>query len=114
MGDLEAGLAAAEDACDAADVARLALLRRVLDDDVADLEDANREHVLAVFAERLEDAGKEGRSHDLVLDRLWVREHDGEVSRVLAVEELEVLVVRALREMCQLFALRHSPNDAQG
>lgn len=94
--DFEPGLAPAKDPGDASHVAGLALDGGVLDDDVADLKDPERERVLAVLADGLEHAREEGRADDLVLDRLGVREDDGEVSRVLAVEELEVLVVRAL------------------
>ena len=94
MHDLEPCSSAAEDSSDPTDVARLALDRSVLDDDVADLENAERKGMLAVLADRLEHAGEERRSHDLVLDRLGVGEDDGDVSRVFSVQELEVLVVR--------------------
>lgn len=83
--DLEPGLAAAEDGRHAAHVARLALLARVLHDDVRHLENAQRERVLAVLAHRLEKAGQERRAHDLVLDRLGVGEHDRLLARVDAV-----------------------------
>lgn len=96
MHDLKPRSSSAEDSRHTTNVARLSLDRRVLDDDIADLEDAERQCVLAVLADRLEHAGEERRSHDLVLDRLGVGEDDGDVSRVFSVEELEVLVVRAL------------------
>lgn len=76
-------------------VAALALERRVLEGDVADLEDADRDAVVLVLPERLEEAREEGRAHDLVLRRLGVGQSDGGGAVVGAVQVGEVLRVRA-------------------
>lgn len=96
MHDLEPSLAAAVHRAHPADVASLPVHRRVLDDDVVHFKDPQRQGVLPVLADRLEQAGKQRGPDDLVLDRLRVREDDGEVARVGPVQELEVFVVRAL------------------
>jgi hypothetical protein len=77
MHNLEPSLPSAEHRRTPPHVPRLPLLPRVFDDDVGNLEDSEREGVFAVLADGLED--------------------DGEVSRVFSVQELEVLVVGALR-----------------
>lgn len=96
MHDLEPSPPAAEDGTHPPHIPRLPLLPLILDHDIADLKDPKWERVLPVFADGLEHAGEEGGADNLVFDRLGVGEDDGEGTRVDAVEELEVLVVRAL------------------
>lgn len=52
--------------------------------------------MLAILANRFKHAGEERGAHDLVFDGFGVGQHHGEVARVDAVEEFEILVVRAL------------------
>ena len=97
MNDLETSSPSAEDTGDSSYIPRLSFFRCVLEDDIAHFENLERERMFAVFSERLEESGEEGRSHDLVFDRFRVRKNDGGRSIVGSVEEGKVLVVGALR-----------------
>jgi len=96
MYNFESSFPSAEDTSDSSNVSRLTFFPRVLDDDIGDLEDSEREGVFSVLTNSLEHTGKKGGSDDLVFDRLGVGENDSEISGILSVEEFEVLVVRAL------------------
>jgi len=96
MYNFESSFPSAEDTSDSSNVSRLTFFPRVLDDDIGDLEDSEREGVFSVLTNSLEHTGKKGGSDDLVFDRLGVGENDSEISRILSVEEFEVLVVGAL------------------
>ena len=62
---------------------------------VADFEDLDRDAVVFVFSQGLEEAREEGRADDLVLCRFRVGQSDGRVAVVDAVEECKVFCMRA-------------------
>ena len=95
MHDFEAARLAVPRRREVALVAALAFAARVLEGDVADLEDLHRHAVVFVFADGFEEPGEQGGAHDLVLGRLRVREPHRRGAVVGAVEVREVLVVRA-------------------
>ena len=99
MDHLEAGGFVAPERRGVADVARLALSRRVLEDDVGRLEDLDREGVRTVFADRLEQALEQRRPYDLEFERLRVRDPHRLRAVVFPVKPLKVLLVRALQYM---------------
>ena len=76
-------------------VATLAFERKVFEGDVRHLEDLDRHAVMLVLSDRLEEARKERRPHDLILRRLRVGQLDGRRAVVFAVQPGKVLVVRA-------------------
>lgn len=76
-------------------IAAFALEGSILEGHVADLEDLDRDAVVFVFSQGLEEAGEEGRADDLVFCRFRIGQPDGRVAVVDAVEEFKVLCVRA-------------------
>lgn len=96
MHDFESSFPSAENTSNSTNVSRLTFFSRILHDDIGNLEDSERKSVFSVFTNSLEHTGKKGGSDDLVFDRLGVGENDCEISGIFTVEELEVLVVRAL------------------
>lgn len=112
--NFEPSSSSTEDTCDPPDVPRLSLEGRILEHDVRDLEDPQRQCVFSVLSDRLEESREERRAYDLVLDRLGVREYDRHRSGVFSVEELEVLVVGALHHDCQYMTPARDVRDEQG
>ena len=88
--DLEPGGLVAPHGRGVADVARLALVRRVLEHHVRRLEHADRQWVRAVLANRFQEAMQERCAHDLELERLGVRDPDRGLPVIFAVQPLEV------------------------
>ena len=95
MHDLEAAGLGQERGGEVALVATFALESEIFEGDVADFEDLDGDAVVFVFAEGFEEAGEEGRAHDLVFGRFGVGQADGGVAVVDAVQVGEILGVRA-------------------
>lgn len=76
-------------------VTAFALEGQVLEDYVADFEDLNRNAVVFVLSEGLEETGEEGCAHDLVFRRFRVGQSDGGGAIVHAIQVCKVLCVRA-------------------
>ena len=96
MHDLESGGLVAPERGGVPHVARLALARDVLEHDVGRLEDAQRQRVRAVLADRLEQARQERRAHHLELERLGVRDLHRRLAVVGRPEPGKVFLVGAL------------------
>ena len=85
MHDFEAAVFAQEGSGKVSLVTGFALQVRGFESDVADFEDLDRDAVVFVFSQRLEEAGEQGGAHDLVFCRLWIGEFDGRGTVVFAV-----------------------------
>ncbi len=95
MYDFEAAVFAQPGGGEVALIPRFALEVWRFESHVADFEDLDRDAVVFVFAQRLQQAGKEGGADDLIFCGLWVGEFDGRGAVVDAVEVGEVFGVRA-------------------
>lgn len=74
----------------------LSLARRIFEDDIAELEYADRQGVRAVFADGFKEPWEEGRAHNLEFEGFWIGDFDCEGTGVGAVHERKVFLVRAL------------------
>ena len=93
--DFEAAGLGEEGGGEMALIAAFALEGLILEGYVADFEDLDRDAVVFVFSEGLEEAGEERRADDLVFCCFWIRQSDGRVAVVDAIEECEILGVGA-------------------